>query len=132
MMIQGASKFIVKTLSFFVLLLVASCSTNQTPPTNSNYNQGFNQNQQNQQYQQPTYSAPQAPAGQNYYNQPAPYYNSGYQYQQRPASKYYSNPYAVQQQAPYPYYDGDQYYVPPTSYGVNSDNMPPSFSNQKF
>ena len=71
------------------------------------------------------------------YGQPNPYY---YQpqpvqsvapvyYAPAPASRYYSNPYAFPPQGQYPYYDGDQYYVPPTNYGT-SDNAP-AFS-QKF
>ena len=126
-MIKGAFRLIVQILPLSALLLIISCANNQTPPQPS-----YNQNYKNQQYKQQQYSAPQAPAGQNYYNQPAPYYNGGYQYKQQPASRYYSNPYAIQQQSPYPYYDGDQYYVPPTSYGTNTDNLAPSFSDQKF
>ncbi len=69
-----------------------------------------------------------------YYNapqqQPA-YSNSPYQYQQ-PASRYYSNPYAMPPQNQYPYYDGDQYYVPPTYYGGANRDNPTSSANQKY
>ena len=47
-------------------------------------------------------------------------YGGGYQYP--PASRYYSNPYAFPPQNNYPYYDSDQYYVPPKSYGTNDYN----------
>ena len=69
-----------------------------------------------------------------YYNAPAPYYQqnqpqpayrgspSAYAPQQGYGSRYYSNPYAMPQQGGSPYYDGDQYYIPPTYY-------PPSYYN---
>ncbi|MES2677716.1 MAG: hypothetical protein V4612_05325 [Pseudomonadota bacterium] len=99
---------------------------------------GSNQNAQNSQpsynqYQQQPQYAP-APARQDgyYYNQQQPAYtNSPYQYQQ-PASRYYSNPYAMPPQNQYPYYDGDQYYVPPTYYGGANRDNPSSSANQKY
>jgi hypothetical protein len=111
----------------FALLLVISCTKSQVQPR-SNHNNSY----PNQQYQQQTYSPPPAKPEQGYYAQPAPYYDGGYQYKQQPASRYYKNPYTIQQQSQYPYYDGDQYYVPPTSYGSSTDNLVPSFSDQKF
>ncbi len=87
---------------------------------------------QNQQYQQPVPYAQPARQDGYYYSQPPAYYNGGYQYQQQPASRYYSNPYAIPPQNQYPYYDGDQYYVPPTYYGTNRDNAAPTNASQKF
>lgn len=71
-----------------------------------------------------------SPPRQNYnYNSPPSYYGSPYQYQY-PSSRQYNNPYALPPQSQYPYYDGDQYYVPPTYYGRSiNDN---SAINQKF
>lgn len=37
-----------------------------------------------------------------------------------PASRYYNNPYALKPPANFPYYDSDQYYVPPR--GLNNSN----------
>jgi hypothetical protein len=48
----------------------------------------------------------------NYYNAPSNYYQPYYQ----PNSRAYNNPYALPQQYASPYYDTDQYYVPPTNY----------------
>jgi len=106
-----------------VSLFCVACSsktTNQVQPTPL-YNQ-------NQQYHPQQYVPPR----QDGYYYSRPYYNGGYQYQQQPASRTYNNPYAIPPQNQYPYYDGDQYYVPPTSYGTNRDNSIPSISNQKF
>lgn len=57
----------------------------------------------------PSYYIPQAP--QYYYHYPKtyqPYY--------RPSSRRYSNPYRTPPTNYYPYYDFDQYYVPPIQY----------------
>lgn len=108
-------------MSFFCFACSSGSSNNQAVQPNS-----FNN--LNPQYQ-PQYAPPPRQDG-YYYSQP--YYNGGYQYQYQPASRYYNNPYAVPPQNQYPYYDGDQYYVPPTSYGTNRDNAIPNISNQKF
>ena len=83
-------------------------------------------------------NVPQQPAP---YFQPNPYYhqvpppvmrqgyNDGYYYP--PNSRYYSNPYALPPRGGYPYYDADQYYVPPNSYGT-SDIDNPSGAFEKF
>ncbi len=67
-------------------------------------------------YRQPAYP-PQgyAPQQQPYYYPPQqqPYYAPQ---QPPPGSRFYSNPYAIPPTSEYPYYDADQYYVPPTSY----------------
>lgn len=60
-----------------------------------------------------------------YYQNPPtvqPGYGGGYQYP--PASRYYQNPYAFPPQNQYPYYDSDQYYVPPSSYGTTDIDNP--------
>ncbi len=71
-----------------------------------------------------------SPPRQNYqYDYNPAYYGGHYQYQY-PSSRRYNNPYAFPPQNQYPYYDGDQYYVPPTYYGRSiNDN---SAINQKF
>jgi hypothetical protein len=107
---------IIPILTLLVLILLSGCSS-------GNDNQSY-------QYQQKY--APAPAQRQNYYAPQPSYVNSPYQYQQ-PASRYYSNPYAMPPQNQYPYYDGDQYYVPPTYYGIpNTDNKPASSFNQKF
>ena len=81
-------------------------------------------------YRQPSYPAQQQyyqppgyPPQQNYQQQgyPAQYPTQAPSYyyppQVPPGSRFYSNPYAIPpSNYNYPYYDGDQYYVPPTSY----------------
>ncbi len=77
------------------------------------------QDQQYQQYQQPPMSAPQYNQGNApqvnvvpdyYYHQPVyPQYGA-------PASRTYNNPYSFQPPAQYPYYDADQYYIPPSNF----------------
>lgn len=110
-----------KLLALCLPALFISCvsSPNNTAPSPS------------YQYQQPQqqYAPQQAPRPDGYYYSPPTYYAPQ---QQAPASRYYSNPYAFPPQNSYPYYDGDQYYVPPSSYGVNRDNNIPTPSNQKF
>jgi hypothetical protein len=108
------------------LFCVACGSSGSNVPNNSVQPASF----QNPRYQPQQY-APQ-PARQDGYYYSQPYYQGGYQYQQQPSSRHYSNPYAIAPQNQYPYYDGDQYYVPPTSYGSSRDNAIPNISNQKF
>ncbi len=85
------------------------------------------------------YRNSQRPAAAPYYQQ-SPYhyqvpptvqrgYGGGYQYP--PASRYYSNPYAFPPQNHYPYYDSDQYYVPPSTYG-STDYDNPDGGFEKF
>lgn len=102
------------------------------PAPNQGYNQQYQQPQQ--QYQPPQQYAPQGynPAPQQYAAQPyqyqqqqQPYYPpQGYgqpSYQPAAAgSRFYSNPYAIPPTSSYPYYDADQYYVPP-SYSANAE-----------
>lgn len=116
----------IKTISV-ILVIFCACSCGIVP-------EGIDK---------PKTRVPRAPLSQfpiqytppSYYYVPPPskYYGpSPYQYQ-KPASKNYSNPYAVQRQNAYPYYDGDQYYVPPTYYGnPYSDNSAPDLGRQKF
>lgn len=129
-------------LSLIALMSLVGCSSgpdnNYSNYRNSSYGQGnFNgnqyQQQPQQQYQQQTPLQQMPPSQNGYYNQAPSYYGGGYQQQVPPSSRYYNNPYALPQQNQYPYYDGDQYYVPPTYYGTSpSDNNVPSPSNQKF
>jgi hypothetical protein len=120
-----------KIALLFALINIFACSSN------NNQSEQNSARPTNNQYQQPQYTtvpptpyAP-APARQDGYYY-APQQQPAYQYQQ-PASRYYSNPYAMPPQNQYPYYDGDQYYVPPTYYGSpNHDNAFPSASNQKY
>ncbi|MFT5702797.1 MAG: hypothetical protein ACJAZX_001089 [Rickettsiales bacterium] len=131
MTINNYSNFVINPLiikSFLATLVLSSlfaCSSNDQ---NTNFTRP-------NQYSQPYSRQPQQNTGRDpYYSRPSQqryYGDSPYQYQQ-PASRYYSNPYAMPQQNQYPYYDGDQYYVPPTSYGGNNqDNSAPAFS-QKY
>jgi hypothetical protein len=118
----------LKIRAFLALLIVlffcVACGSNSNYPVQPTplYNQ-------NPQYQPQQY-VPPARQDSYYYSQP--YYSGGYQYQQQPASRTYNNPYAIPPQNQYPYYDGDQYYVPPTNYGTNRDNSIPTISSQKF
>lgn len=73
---------------------------------------------QPQPVQQPSY-----PPQQQYYQQQGGYpaqnpggYYQPYTNQAPPSSRFYSNPYAIPPSNNYPYYDGDQYYVPPNAY----------------
>lgn len=68
-------------------------------------------------YRQPTYPS---------YYQAQPYRQNAYQGDYG-GSRYYSNPYAMPPQQNYPYYDGDQYYVPPTYYN-NAEPYPKNSS----
>jgi hypothetical protein len=94
-----------KALLILILLIIfmflASCSSDK------------NQTYQYQQYDSYLQSEKNAPR-ENRDSQPT-YINNPNQYQ-FPNSSYYSNPYALPPQNKYPYYDGDQYYVPPTYY----------------
>lgn len=99
-------------LIIFLAFILSSCSG------------GSNNNQPSPIYiqQQPSYGQPTPAPGGYYGGGGGQYYGSPYQYTQ-PASRYYSNPYALPPRNVYPYYDVDQYYVPPTSYGAyNNDN----------
>ena len=112
-----------KSLLLLLLLFCVACASNNRPT----YNPPVQVQQQPGQYMQ---NGPR-PDGYYYSQQPAPSYYGGYQ-APAPASRYYTNPYAFPPQNSYPYYDGDQYYVPPTYYGVNRDNNAPNAANQKF
>ena len=68
-------------------------------------------------------------------------YKTPYQYQNQyapiqqyqpyqPNSRAYSNPYAFPQQYAPPFYDSDQYYVPPTNYYNIERNQPSPASNK--
>jgi len=71
----------------------------------------------------------------NYYPQgyaPQPYQQQYYPQQYyRPNSRAYSNPYTLPQQYASPYYDTDQYYVPPTNY-YNIEKPDVSPTNNKY
>ena len=89
-----------------------------------------NENKSSPNHYQPVYQYPNA-------YQPPVNRRDGYYYSPRAyraPSSYYSNPYAFPPQNNYPYYDGDQYYVPPSYYGTGSisDNQFPGSVNQKF
>jgi len=111
-------------------------SPNMTPP--DYYRQGGagypGQASQQQPYygqqQQPSYPQQQQqqyPQQQYGQQQPAPYYPP--QNSTPPGSRFYSNPYAMPPSTnQYQYYDGDQYYVPPTYYN-NVERQPSSTSN---
>ena len=47
----------------------------------------------------------------------------------RPSSRYYNNPYSFKPPAQFPYFDSDQYYIPPRA-GDNSENQ--SVNNNKL
>lgn len=69
--------------------------------------------------QAPVQAAPAFRPAPDYY-----YYQPYYPQYQRPASRYYNNPYSFQPPAQYPYYDTDQYYVPPAAYNPAVENEP--------
>jgi len=105
---------------FFIIapLIIFSCSSNESSPY-TNYNPNPQPNYQNSYpYQNQYYNAPTP-----YYQAPAPYY--------QPNSRAYSNPYILPQQYASPYYDTDQYYVPPSSY-YNIERPQSSGANNKF
>jgi hypothetical protein len=131
MSFPSLSQAVVKYLfSIFLILIAASCATieddggaalspNIVPSaTRQNFAQPQYQPQPYQpQAYQPVY---QPPMYQPQYQQMPP---QSYYYQQQPTyyppqggSRYYSNPYAIPPSSRYPYYDSDQYYVPPTYY----------------
>ena len=73
--------------------------------------------------QQPYYQQGYAPAPQQQYQQQYnPYQDVPYPTQAVPRSRTYANPYAIPPSSQYPYYDADQYYVPPTYYGNEDPN----------
>lgn len=80
---------------------------------------------QAQQYSQPIAApqhnqAPQVNVVPDYY-----YRQSVYPQHMAPASRAYNNPYSFQPPAQYPYYDSDQYYIPPSnSYSGEKDSYP--------
>ncbi len=76
-------------------------------------------------YQQQPYQQPYPPQYQQAPQQ-APYYYPQQQsyYPPQGGSRFYSNPYAIPATTQYPYYDADQYYVPPTYY----NNLEPQSS----
>ena len=127
-MINNFLQFITKLIStIHIVFSLFACSSND--------NQTAVKPAYNQYQQQPAQYAPPPVRQDGYYYTPGqqPAYNSSpYQYQQ-PASRYYNNPYAMPPQNQYPYYDGDQYYVPPTYYGGSGrDNPVNSSANQKY
>ncbi len=70
---------------------------------------------QSQQYvtqAQVPYAVPQTMSPQQYYYAQPAYAQPAYP-QPIPGSRFYSNPYALPPSNYYPYYDADQYYVPP-------------------
>jgi hypothetical protein len=139
-----SSTRILRILVSFLPLALASCypgvpddfSQKQNPysarPTGGAYQQGG---------QAPYYSGPtggynnQNQQNQQQYQQPIQQQQRQQYQQQAPGSRYYSNPYSIQQPQPtqnrYPYYDGDQYYVPP-SYYDSPDAIPYSNDISKF
>lgn len=118
---------------------------NENSPTKVAPDYYYRQQAPNQGYGQ-QYQPPQPPQPQQQYQQYAPQgynpapqqYSQPYQYQQQPSyyppqgygqqgyqqvtpgSRFYSNPYAIPPSTNYPYYDADQYYVPP-SYSANAE-----------
>lgn len=66
-----------------------------------------------------------------YQYQPPQYYQGYVQPYYQPNSRAYSNPYALPQQYATPYYDSDQYYVPPTNY-YNIERNQNSPANNKY
>ena len=88
---------VVLTLSLSLLFSCKFGSTQQQRPREDYYAPPP------QQYYQPT---------SHYRQPPQPYWQGG-----APSSRYYENPYEIPA-TPYgqPYYDADQYYVPPTYY----------------
>lgn len=126
MMINNFLQFTIKSASVILILTTLfACATDNNKSANPTYNQ----------YQQQPQYAPSPTRQDGYYYSPSgqpAYSSSPYQYQQ-PASRYYSNPYAMPPQNQYPYYDGDQYYVPPTYYGgPGRDNPASSSASQKY
>ena len=107
------------------ILLLAGCSSRGTEPA------AYYSGSQPMQYSRPPtpvkttpdyyYSQPYSqPQQQQYQPQPQPqqYRQPSQPYQQQGGSRAYVNPYAFQPSPQYPYYDSDQYYVPPTYYGA--------------
>lgn len=72
-------------------------------------------------------SSPAIPNSSYNYNQNN--YPRSYQPQYQPNSRSYSNPYSYPTRNYYPYYDFDQYYVPPTQYQGNENYSDPGYSN---
>ena len=144
--IQITSRFLL--LIFFTIILFG-CNSDDVPDSpyymlqpatngdngqyNNQYPQQYNNsgngnNNNNYSGQNPyANSNGQAPRRDGYYYAPSPQQNGQQPYNQyqTPASRYYSNPYANPPQNYYPYYDGDQYYAPPASYG-STDYYRPS------
>ena len=114
------------------VLALCSCQSDYGNSQTENIKTNSSQTNQNYQYQnQAPYQAPyqsqQAPIA------PNPYYGQPYGGYQQPSSRYYSNPYTIPpRNNQYPYYDGDQYYVPPTYYGTSGENAAAVNANQKF
>lgn len=82
-----------KYFLIIISLLTYSCSSSE--------NRIYDGYQNPYQYQNQYYQAPVVPYQQQYYP---------------PNSRAYNNPYVLPQQYASPYYDTDQYYVPPTNY----------------
>ncbi len=100
----------------FVLLL-AGCSSRGTEP-DAYYRAS-----------QPVKTTPDYYYSQPYPQQqqsPQPQYYQQQQPMQQGGSRAYSNPYSFQPSPQYPYYESDQYYVPPTYYGTPEIGNSPS------
>lgn len=121
--------FVKKTLLILSLNALLACASNVAAPPNSSVEQNqFSRSPtyyQNQQRQAPVRQTPDYYYAQPVYGtQNAPYQN-GQQYQNRQyqnpyqsgGSRAYSNPYAFDPAPQYPYYEADQYYVAPKTYG---------------
>lgn len=110
----------IKILSVALLVIITGCY-GQSDTVQYRNTQTPSYYQPNPYYYQPQQQVPQ----QNYQQ------GGNYRYQQQaPASRYYTNPYAFPPRNQYPYYDTDQQYVPPSSYGNNGDNSDGGF--EKF
>lgn len=141
-MLRVKPKFInLKSAAVFTFVTLSACSNDPYLYDRTGFDEGtrpvvasnpnalvqnppdyYRQPQYHQGYQQPAYRQPRPNYQQPIYAQP-PYQQP--QYPTAGGSRYYSNPYAIAPQ-PYqgysPYYDGDQYYTPPTYY----NNIEPS------
>lgn len=116
----SVKKLLTKGFCGIVLcIFVFSCArTDEEVPEQKPQMQNFNQYPSEQYYYgQPGGQVPYQQAPQPYYyQQPQSYYPPVAPYQPQGGSRYYSNPYAIPPSSQYPYYDADQYYVPPTYY----------------
>ena len=106
------TKVFFKIYILLFLFFIASCATDHSNLPHYRDSKGNKENYHRvSPYYQPPMPTPTVQRG----------YGGGYQYP--PASRYYSNPYAFPPQNHYPYYDADQYYVPPTYYGPTDNDV---------